>query len=298
MAFAWLNGSLCDVDDARLSILDTGLQHGAGVFTTMRARPAGVVRIEPHLHRVRSSCTALSIPLMPTDAELIDAVEELLLESSLKDARIRLTVTRGHQIEDPEHGLVLSPSIFITANPIENYPAELYDKGMTLAVCDSQKANPYDIQAGHKTLSYVSRFAALHEAHQRGCNESAWFNVHNFLQSGSISNIFLVRAGELFTPPTNADLLEDAVRNLTPYPRSNVLPGITRAAVIEVAARESIKLTRAGLNIDDLLSAEEVFLTNSVMGVMPVCRIERKGVGEERPGPITRKLIKWVEELE
>jgi branched-chain amino acid aminotransferase len=298
MPYAWLNGAICDIDDARISVLDTGLQHGAGVFTTMRARASGVVRLSQHLARVRASCDELSIPLMPTDNELTDAVEELLLENSIKDARVRLTVTRGHQVDDPAGGLVLTPSIFITAVAVEKYPTELYDRGMTVAVCDTQKANPYDFQAGHKTLNYVSRFAALREAQARSCNESLWFNVHNFLQSGSISNVFLIKDGALLTPATNADLQEEAIKQAVPYPRSNVLPGITRAAVLEIAAREGIDVKRGAFTIGDVLGADEVFLTNSIMSVMPVTRIERKAVGSEKPGPITRKLMGWLEELE
>src|SRR5947199_5320396 len=107
---------------------------------------------------------------------------------------------------------------------------------MTVVVNDEQKLNPYDIQAGHKTLNYFSRLTALREANRRAAGEALWFNVHNYLQSGSISNIFLVKSATLLTPPTPAEMRDKTLADALPYPRGAVLPGITRAAVLESAA--------------------------------------------------------------
>src|SRR5689334_23202300 len=168
---------------------------------------------------------------------------------------------------------------------------------MTVVLLDEQKLNPYDIQAGHKTLNYFSRLAALREANRRAAGEALWFNVHNYLQSGSISNVFLVKAGTLLTPPTPAEMLDKAVAEAVPYPRSAVLPGITRAAVLSAANAAGIAVKLAGITINDLLDADEVFLTNSIMNVMPACRIERRAIGNDKPGPITRKLTAAVAQM-
>ena len=177
-----------------------------------------------------------------------------------------------------------------TAVAVEPYPKEYYENGMTVVAYDLQKLNPYDMQAGHKTLDYFSRFTALRDAGRRGAGEAIWFNVHNYMQSGSISNVFLVKDGQLCTPPTQGDLEDQAVAEKTPYPRSNVLPGIARKTVIELAAEEKIPLQISPLTINDLLAADECFLTNSIMEVMPVCRIERKALGTGKLGDLTRKL--------
>src|SRR5204862_4428818 len=140
-------------------------------------------------------------------------------------ARLRLTITRGAAKQDPLHGLSLAPNVFLTATALEPYPAEFYARGMTVIVIDENKLNPYDIQAGHKTLNYFSRLAALREANQRGAGEALWFNVHNYLQSGSISNVFIVKNDIMMTPPTQTQLQEPTVRETVPYPKSNVLPG-------------------------------------------------------------------------
>lgn len=290
MALAWINGSLADEDQACISLRDTGLLHAAGVFTTMRAVGGKPFRLDLHLARLRKSCDALFIPLPFRDEELQRAAGELLARNSLVEARMRLTVTRGRSTDDPLHGLRLEPTVFITATAFEPYPEEYYRRGMTVIALDEQKANPYDIQAGHKTLNYFSRLAALHSASRRGAGEALWFNVHNYLQSGSISNVFVVSGGRLTTPPTPEEMHEQAVAAAVPYPRSAVLPGVTRHLVIEMARREGIEVVLGAVTIHDLLNADEVFLTNSVMGIMPVCRVERRAIGQDRPGPLTLRL--------
>jgi branched-chain amino acid aminotransferase len=290
MAQVWINGTFVDDAQASVSLRDTGLLHAAGVFTTMRSYGGKIFRLAQHLQRLRASCEALFIPLQDDDAALSTAAAELINRNNLTDARLRLTVTRGMSQHDPLHGARLEPTAFLTAAAVEPYPAEYYERGITVMVVDEQKLNPYDIQTGHKTLNYFSRLAALREANRRSAGEALWFNVHNYLQSGSISNVFLVKAGTLLTPPTAADLQDKTVADAVPYPRSAVLPGVTRQAVLDAAAAASIRVTRAGITINDLLEADEVFLTNSIMNVMPVCRIERRAIGSDKPGPITRQL--------
>jgi len=290
MAQVWMNGVFVDETAAAVPIRDAGLLHGAGVFTTMRSYAGRVFRLEHHLQRLRHSCEALFVPLQYRDDALIEAANELLRRNGLGDARMRLTVTRGSVSQDPLHGMRVEPNVFLTAAPLEPYPIEYYQKGLTVVVLDEQKLNPYDLQAGHKTLDYFSRLAALREANRRGAGEALWFNVHNYLQSGSISNVFLVEDGKLVTPPTAEELRDPKVSGATPYPRSNVLPGITRAVVMELARSAGIEVITAGIDINRLLGAGELFLTNSIMGVMPVCRIERKPVGDEKPGETTSGL--------
>lgn len=286
----WLGGELADEADARVSVRDLGLLHGIGVFTTMRADDRVVRSIDAHLSRIRASCEAFAIPLTYTDDELKTAATALLAENQLASARLRLTVTRGAQRQDPEHGVVIEPTVLLSATALEAYPAALYASGMTVLAYDAFKLNPYDPQAGHKTLDYLSRFSALREAQQRGANEALLFNVHNFLQSGTMSNVFVVKSGKVSTPPTQAELNDEPVKAKTPYPRCNVLPGIARSEIFDIAKRESIEVEARALTINDLLEADEVFLTNSVMQVMPVCRIERKEIGKGKPGDITRRL--------
>jgi branched-chain amino acid aminotransferase len=297
MPFVWLNGNFVDEASATISLRDTGLLHAAGVLTTMRSIGGRVFGLDQHLKRLRASCEALFVPLIHADDVLTAAVQELLERNGLRDARLRLTVTRGQAINDPVHGLRLEPNTFLTATDLEPYPAEFYQRGMTVVLLDEQKLNPYDAQAGHKTLNYFSRLTALREANRRGAGEALWFNVHNYLQSGSISNVLIVKAGKLITPPTPAELLDPVVREAMPYPKSAVLPGITRAAVLEIARQDGIDVRLTSIDVSQLLDADEVLLTNSIMGVMPVCRIERRAIGQDKPGELTQRLSKRLEEL-
>lgn len=296
MALLWLNGAFVPEDDASISLRDTGLLHAAGVFTTLRAQNGKIFRLDAHLARLRRSCEVLFIPLQYRDAQLRKSLEELLQRNVLTESRLRLTVTRGQARQDPLHGLSLRPNVFATAAPLEPYPQEFYDRGMTVLVLDEQKLNPYDIQAGHKTLNYFSRLAALRDANQRSAGEALWFNVHNYLQSGSISNVFVIKDGVIRTPPTAEELRDPQTAASVPYPKSAVLPGITRQTVLELAGREGVAAEPAALTINHLLQADEVFLTNSIMGVMPVCRIERHAIGEDRPGHITRRLAELFQD--
>jgi branched-chain amino acid aminotransferase len=305
MPEVWLNGEFVEESSARIDPRDGGLLHAAGVFTTTIARGGKLFAIDAHLRRLRDSSQKLYIPLLQDNATLADACRELLVRNDLPDARVRITVTRGQSTVSERDGETHAPTTLITAGPRSDYPGEFYDKGMTVLVNSEQKANPYDIQAGHKTLDYLSRFAALREAARRGAGESLWFNVHNFLQSGSISNVFLVEEtpaesdGELqlVTPPTNTDLTDEKIRKSCPYPKSTVLPGIMRDHVIAAALDDGVPVQRLPIDINRLLAAREVFVTNSAMGVMPVTRVEQQTIGDGSPGELTRRLMTAVENL-
>jgi branched-chain amino acid aminotransferase len=295
MASTWINGRFIDEDDASIPLSDAGLLYAAGVFTTMRSFGGRVYRLSHHLARLRASCEALFIPLQYKDDDLAVAVDELLDRNDLGDARLRLTVTRGTSSQDPIHGQHLQPNVFLTATALTPYPPEFYQRGITATVVDDQKLNPYDLQAGHKTVNYFSRLAALRAANKLGAAEALWFNVHNYLQSGSITNVFIIKNSQLRTPPTPAELRDKAVAESIPYPKSNVLPGTTRHAVLTLAAQNRIDTRLTALTITDLLEADEVFITNSNMLLMPVTKVENKPIGTGEPGPLTRQLLTLLE---
>jgi branched-subunit amino acid aminotransferase/4-amino-4-deoxychorismate lyase len=296
MSIAWLNANFVDEDSPNISLRDTGLLHAAGVFTTMRANNGRVFRLPQHLQRLRASCEALFVPLQFSDADLAGAVDEVLSRNNLSDARLRLTVTRGQSLQDPLHGTHLMPNCFLSATPLQPYPAHFYAQGLTVVLNDEQKLNPYDHQAGHKTLDYFSRLAALREAVRRGAGEALWFNVHNYLQSASIANVFLVKDKALLTPPTNEELRDPALAAACPYPKSNVLPGVTRGAILNLARANNIPVRLEALNVTNVLEADEIFLTNSIMQIMPVGRVEKHTVGESTPGEITQMLISLLQD--
>lgn len=270
--FVFFNDRLVPAEEARVSIYDGGLLHGVGLFETMRSYGGKVFRLADHLDRLYNSAQELGINVTQKRQELPGWIEVLLETNGLQDSRLRLTLTQGGiKNTDPDNPC---PSVmFITASEMVGYPPEYYRRGMTVIVSDF-KQNPKDPTGKHKTTNYLSRLLALQQAQQKQAGEALWFTVHNQLAEGCVSNVFLVAGGKLLTPPVD-----------TP-----VLPGIARKAVLELAGENGIECEEKELFIKDLLSAREVFLTNSIMELMPVCRVERHAVGKDKPGPIFQKL--------
>jgi len=270
--FVFLNDRLVAAEDAHISIYDGGLLHGVGIFETLRSYGGQVYRLEDHLRRLSDSAGELGITITQNLDELPGWIDVLLEANGLGDARLRLTLTRGNiRNADPDNPE--SSNLFITAGPMTGYPPEYYQKGMTVIVSDF-KQNPHDFTLKHKTINYLGRLLALKQAHKKQAGEALWFTVNNLLAEGCVSNIFLILKEKLLTPPLD-----------TP-----VLAGVTRQAVLELARGNDIECVEKELVIQELLAAKEVLLTNSIMELMPVCRIERHAVGEDKPGPVYKKL--------
>lgn len=285
--FVHLNGQLVSYEEAARGGIapgDAGLLHGAGLFETMRAREGTVFRLRRHLERLSRSAQVLSVPFSLGESQLAEMIGELLEANGLDEgeARLRLTITRGDLHAASAQDPVPPVTLLISAASFEPYPAVLYEKGMTVVV-SAYKQNPENPLTGHKTTSYFDRLLALREAQQMKAGEALWFTVHtNYLAEGSISNVFIVdRDGILATPPLT--MPEKPNQRLC-------LPGITRQAVLEIATAAGILPHERLLTINDLLSAKEVFLTNAIMGVMPVTHIEKHMVGDEKPGALARQL--------
>lgn len=267
-----INGEPVRPAEARVSVFDAGFMQGVGLFETMRTYQRRVFRLEHHLRRLIASATALGWATAPE----LDALRENVARvvegaSGDDDLRVRLTVTTGAlRATDAD-----TPPLTIVASATGDvrYPAECYTKGVTVTLCP-YRHNRDDPTAGHKTTSYYARLAALRRAHARSAFESLWFTHDGHLAEGCISTVFVVENERLYTPPLD-----------TP-----VLPGVTRAAVIEAAEHAGVAVAERPLSPEDVRTADEVFLTSSLMQLVPVVRIERERIGDERPGDITRAL--------
>jgi branched-chain amino acid aminotransferase len=273
----FLNDKLVDIDKACISVKDGGFLYGAGLFETMRSCNGVVFSLADHLDRLFFSAKALSIEHSYDRKFITDAVYSLLKADKLTDARLRLTLTSGPMAESDEKRRA---TLLITATKLQPYPAEYYKNGVLVVLCPYRQ-NPFEPIYRHKTTNYFSRMIALKLAHQKGAAEALWFTVDNRLAEGCISNVFLVRDSTLFTPPIE-----------TP-----VLAGVARKTVCQIALRNSIKFVEKDLSIDDLLAAEEVFLTNVIMQIMPVVAVERHTVGDGKVGPVAKKLMKCFDDF-
>jgi len=269
----FLNDSLVNSDAARISAHDAGLLHGVGLFETLRAYQRHVFCLDHHLDRLFDSAQSLGIAITQDRAFIATAIADLLAANGLNDARIRLTLTGGPLLHNREDDHAPTSTLIVTAAPIQPYPDAYYRQGMTVVIT-AYKQNPDDPATGHKTLNYLPRLLALQDAQKKQAGEALWFTTANRLAEGCISNVFIVHGEKLLTPPLD-----------TP-----VLPGIARRLTLDLAKKNHIDHEERPLVIKDLLNASEVFLTNSIMELMPVCRIERHRVGNEKPGPVYQKL--------
>jgi branched-chain amino acid aminotransferase len=273
----FFNDKLIDIDKACISVTDSGFLYGAGLFETMRSYNGTVFCLEDHLDRLFLSANALSIKIDYDRNFITGSIYQLLQANNLTDARLRLTVSSGSMSLSQENK---QTTLLITAAQLQPYPKEYYEKGV-LVILSPYKQNPNDPTCGHKTTSYFSRMLALQMAHQKRAAEALWFTVDNRLAEGCVSNVFLVKDSIVYTPPL-----------YTP-----VLAGIARKTVCKLAPKNSIEVVEKDLTINDVLGADEIFLTNVIMQVMPVVQVEKHAVSQSKVGPMTKKILSIFQEF-
>jgi branched-subunit amino acid aminotransferase/4-amino-4-deoxychorismate lyase len=286
----WINGRFVPRDEALVSVFDAGFQHAVGLFETVAARNGRIFRGGDHMRRLVGSAQEMTLTERLHAEPLVEAMERTVARNGLEQARVRITVTGGDLNPLQAHGrTVVDPTIVVVAQPPTIYPEQFFGDGVAVTIAD-ERANPLDAAAGHKTLDYWARIRALQAAAVRRAGEAIWLSVTNHLASGSVSNLLLVREGRLLTPIARGEEEAGALR-------VPVLPGITRACLLELADAEGLEVERRMLDIDDLLGADELMLTNSSWGVLPVVRVEREEIGAGRPGPVTTRLREAYEAL-
>lgn len=276
----YLNGSIIDAEFASIAINDAGFLHGAGLFETMRAHHGRPFQLPAHIRRINTSAREIGLNLHLDENLMAEAVAELLDARQLTDARLRLTLSTGAGSTDlPAEPL---PTVLITAGEWKAYPEQLYQTGMQVVISELFQ-NPRSVTCGHKTISYLDRITSLQKARAARAGESLWFTeVDKQLAEGAISNVFLVSTdGTIRTPPLRWDK----------FPQFRlILPGIARGIILDLAQSLALTVVETPLNIRDVLDAREVFLTNIIMGVMPVCHVEQHVIGSGTPGEISSAL--------
>lgn len=267
MTLVWLDGTLVPREEARVSIDDLGFLYGAACFETMRAFDGVPFRLERHLDRLEAGLEALHVPA-PARPALRAAIEAALSANGLRSARIRLTVSAGRGAGRPDLRSPATPTVLVVAEPA---PAGPPPARLAVASIRVDEARPL---AAAKTANYLPSLLALDEARAAGCDEALLLNRREHVIEGATSNLFAARDGCLLTPP------------LTDGP----LPGVTREAVIECAARLDLPFEERSLTLEDLTAADELFLTNSVVGIRPVAAIAERWRAAEAPGLLTAAL--------
>jgi len=268
---AWVNGRLVGESEAALSLLERGLTLGDGVFETMLAAGTNIFRPTEHLERLAQGAALLAIDLPPAE-HLLAAVLDTVSANRLPAAVVRLTVSRG---PDPGRGLDVSPGLAPTVivRATEYKPKSLAEPGLA-AVLSSIRRNESSPLSRVKCLSYADNVLARLEARRRGADEAILLNTAGEVCCASAANLFVVKGGTLTTPPVE----------------SGALPGVTRRCVLELAAARGVAVREAPILPEDLWAADEVFLTNTVVGIVSLTFLEGRPIGAARLGEMTRLL--------
>lgn len=270
----WLDDKLVDKQDAKVSVYDHGLLYGDGVFEGIRVYNGKIFEHQAHLKRLYDSAKVIRLTI-PMDIQTLQkAVEQTVKANDITDGYIRLIITRGVGDLGLNPFLCQKAGVIIIADKIQLYPEELYEKGLKVISVPTLRNHPMAIPPQVKSLNYLNNIFAKIESIDAGADEAVLFNQEGYVAEAAGDNIFIIKNQILYTPPVQAGSLD----------------GITRRVVIQLAEQEKISIIQQNLTRYDLYTADEFFMTGTGAEVIGVVQIDRRQIGDGRPGPITCKL--------
>jgi branched-chain amino acid aminotransferase len=271
----YVDGKFYSERDAKVSVFDHGLLYGDGIFEGIRAYNGRVFRLKEHIDRLFYSAKAILLEIPIAHAALMKAVVDTCRQNKLRDGYIRLVVTRGLGTLGLNPNRCKNPSVIIIAGKIQLYPKELYDRGMEIVTVPTTRNLHNAVNPAIKSLNYLNNILAKIEANNAGCEEAVMLNAEGFVAECTGDNIFIVKDNQLMTPPLSA----------------GALYGITRKAVLDMAAESGLKTSEPTLTRYDLFNADECFLTGTGAELVPVTKIDGRLIGNGKPGPVTKQLV-------
>jgi branched-chain amino acid aminotransferase len=271
-----IDGQIVPPERATVSVLDRGFLYGDSVFETIRTYGGRPFALEEHLRRLERSAERVFIELPVPLATLMAEVHAAVAASQSPESYIRVMVTRGSGDTlglDP--ALSRSPLRVVIAGPLVPPKPEEYERGVSVITYRTQRTAEATEAASAKVGNYLVAVLAMREARKAGASEALITDAAGHVVEGATSNVFAWRAGRLCTPPESA----------------GILPGITRAHVLEVAREMPLPVELCELTIADLTGADEVFISSSIRELLPVVRVDDSTIGDGRCGPVTRRLL-------
>ena len=275
-----VNGRVFDQEHAFVSVFDHGFLYGEGVYETLRTYNGQPFLFDRHMRRLRRSAEMLTLAVPITNAEIDARFRETLRAARLGDspeheAYIRILVTRGVGELSYDSAACPTPSIVVIVKPHVAPPAEVFERGVKVALVEIVRNHPGSVSPLIKSNNLLNNALAMQEASRRGGFEGVMRNYRGELAECTQSNLFVVKSGAALTPPIDAGLL----------------PGITREFLFEIGAEAAILVREAVLKDADLFEADEAFLTSSTREVVPIVQVDDRRIGAGIPGPITRRLL-------
>jgi branched-chain amino acid aminotransferase len=277
----YLNTGFIPESRATVSVHDLGFLYGDGVFETFRAYNGTLFRVDDHLDRLEESARRIRLKLPYRRERLRRVLSQTLTRNGLKEALLRLTVSRGIGPWGSDRDFGARPTLVVMARRFTGYPEKVYREGQKILIATVRKHSRDCLDPRIKSLNFLNHRLARGEARRRGFDEAVLLNSQGDLAEGSVSNLFLVREGRLLTPS------ED----------SGILLGVTRQIVFEIARRLRVPVREARLPRKELKRAEECFLTNTSMEIMPVHHVDRLRIGNGKPGEVTKGLREEFKKL-
>jgi branched-chain amino acid aminotransferase len=271
----YIDGKYYDERNARISVFDHGLLYGDGIFEGIRAYNGRVFKLKEHIDRLFCSAKSILLNLPMAHADIMTAIVETCRRNKLRDGYIRLVVTRGPGTLGLNPNRCKNPSVIIIAGKIQLYPPELYRQGMDIVTVPTTRNLHSALNPAIKSLNYLNNIMAKIEANNAGCEEAVMLNAEGFVAECTGDNIFIVKEGQLLTPPLSA----------------GALYGITRRVVMDLATTAGLKVSESDLTRYDLFNANECFLTGTAAELMPVMKIDGRVIGAGTPGPVTGNLM-------
>lgn len=271
----FLDGRYYDERTAKISVFDHGLLYGDGVFEGIRAYHGRVFKLKEHIDRLFCSAKAILLTIPMSHADIMRAVVETCRRNRIRDGYIRLLVTRGVGTLGLNPNRCKRGSVVIIAGKIQLYPPEFYERGMAIITVPTTRNLHSAVNPAIKSLNYLNNILAKIEANNAGCEEAIMLNAEGFVAECTGDNIFIVREGELLTPPLSA----------------GALYGITRRVVMNLALAAGYKVSEPNLTRYDLFNADECFVTGTGAEIVPIVKIDGRIIGRGKPGKVTRKLV-------
>ncbi len=271
MAKIYLNGDLVPEDEAKISVFDHGFLYGDGVFEGIRAYDGYVFKLDEHLDRLYRSARAINLEIPISAEEMEEKILATLRANGLDEAYIRPIVTRGKGSLGIDTDSCTDPSVIIITREWEAlYGPELYEEGLKLLTTTIRNQPMEGLPPTVKHLNYLTNVLALMQANTWGADEALMLDTNGNISEGSADNVFVLRKGEVYTPPV-----------------INNLPGITRSAVIELLEEMGHEVKEENIGLAEVLTADEVFLSGTAAEVAPVVEIDGREIGDGQPGELT-----------
>ncbi|MEN6582772.1 MAG: branched-chain-amino-acid transaminase [Armatimonadota bacterium] len=274
--WVFLNGEFVPSEKAHVSIYDHGFLYGDGAFEGIRAYNGRAFKLERHVERIYNSLHALYIE-MPYSAETFAGYIEKLLEmNEVKDAYIRVTISRGLALGLDPRNIKGEPTVVVSTDKLSLYPKSMYENGLEVVTVATRVANPQVLEPRIKSLGkYVANIQAKLEANQMGAGEGLMLTEDGHVAECTGDNLFFVKNGVVNTPAAYLGILE----------------GITRETVIELLEKIGVKVNVGVFTRFDIYSADEAFLTGTGAEVIPMVKLDARNIGDGKPGPLTKRLI-------